>query len=314
METKNLTIMFTDIKGFTNRTSNQTREETLALLKMHDELVRPILLQCKGNIIKTIGDAFLAVFESPTNALLAGIDIQKNLIVYNKSVELNKQIELRVAINCGEVIISGNDVYGEPVNIAARIESIAEKNEIYFTEAVYLSMNKNEIPSCEIGYKILKGIPNKIKVYKVLYEHNAVKPENSELKKYSEIIVNNYDKAHWGWRLLAFAIDIIIMGIIARGLFHKPKLNIVAQALYCIGFWSWQSATPGKMIVGLKIVDKETFNILSLKKSCVRFLGYIISVATLGIGFIWMIWDKENQGLHDKIANTYVLKNKSNRR
>ncbi|MBP7652669.1 RDD family protein [Candidatus Dependentiae bacterium] len=312
METKNLTIMFTDIKGFTSRTSNQSREETLALLKMHDELVRPILLQHKGNIIKTIGDAFLAVFDSPTNALLSGIAIQKNLNKYNRTVEQNKQIELRVAINSGEVIISENDVYGEPVNIAARIENIAEKNEIYFTEAVYLSMNKSEVPSCEIGYRILKGIPNKIKVYKVLYENEIEPGLKVDSKKYSEVVINNYDTAHWGWRLASFLIDLIIMGIISRGLFHKPKLHIIAQALYFIGFWSWQGATPGKMIINLKIVDKETFEIITFKKAVLRFLGYILSILTLGLGFLWIIWDKENQGFHDKLAKTYVLKkNKS---
>src|SRR3990167_6712864 len=123
MQTRNLTIVFTDIKGFTSRTSAQSRSATVDLIREH-------------------------------NAKLAEAD----------------RIEIRVAINTGEVAIEEGDVYGEAVNIAARIEGIAEANDVYFTESTYLAMNKTEVPSAEIGYRMLKGIPQKIKVYRVLRE------------------------------------------------------------------------------------------------------------------------------------------------
>jgi len=175
METENLTVMFTDIKGFTSRTSNQSRAEINKLLELHDKLIRPVLSRFKGKVIKTMGDAFLVTFKSPTNAVLCGIKIQEVLNKHNAKCPEDDQLNIRIAINTGEVNIRGNDVFGEAVNIAARIEGIAEAGEIYFTESVYLSMNKREIPSAEIGHRYLKGIPHEIKVYKVLKEGEPVK-------------------------------------------------------------------------------------------------------------------------------------------
>lgn len=170
MQTKNLTIVFTDIKGFTPRTSAQSRSATLDLIREHKALLAPIFEARGGRLIKTIGDAFLVTFESPTDAVLTGIELQKKLRAHNTERPEADRIEIRVAINTGEVTLEEGDVYGEAVNIAARIEGIAEANEVYFTEATYLAMNKAEVPSAEIGYRVLKGIPQKIKVYRVLHE------------------------------------------------------------------------------------------------------------------------------------------------
>ena len=162
--------MITDIVNFTDRSSSQSRHELLELLELHDSLLRPIFESFEGEIIKTMGDAFLVTFESPTDAVLCGMDIQKKLKIHNITADGDKQIEIRIAINAGEVTIKNGDIFGETVNITARIENITEPNEIYFTDAVYLSMNKSEIPSSEIGMRYLKGIPREIKVYKVLHE------------------------------------------------------------------------------------------------------------------------------------------------
>jgi class 3 adenylate cyclase len=170
IQTKNLTIMFTDMKGFTARTSTHSREQLHHLLELQDNLIKPAINQFDGNIVKTIGDAFLVTFESPTDAVLCGMKIQENILNHNARATSSDQIDVRIAINLGEVNIKDNDIFGEPVNIASRIESIAEPNEIYFTEAVYLAMNKNEIPTAEIGYRRLKGVPEQIKIYKVLSE------------------------------------------------------------------------------------------------------------------------------------------------
>ena len=100
--------------------------------------------------------------------------IQENVLNHNVRAISSDQMEVRIAINSGEVNIKDNDVFGEPVNITSRIESIAEPNEVYFTEAIYLTMNKNEIPTAEVGYRKLKGIPEEIKVYKVVSEQTTL--------------------------------------------------------------------------------------------------------------------------------------------
>ncbi len=178
MECKNLTIMFTDIKGFTLRTSQQSRIATRDLLKRHNDILIPIFEARGGKIIKTIGDAFLVVFESPTNAVLTGIELQKQLGEHNKTSGDDDLLEVRVAINTGEVSLIDNDVFGEAVNIASRLESISEANDVYFTESTYLAMNKSEVPTAEIGYRVFKGIPDKIKIFKVLREgHETAGPK-----------------------------------------------------------------------------------------------------------------------------------------
>jgi len=167
---KTLTIMFTDIKGFTERTSNQSRSATVDLIIQHKELLIPIFKKRGGTVVKTIGDAFLVVFESPTNAVLTGVEIQNALDEHNSDTNAEERLEVRVAINTGEVSIIDNDVFGEPVNVAARLESISEANDIYFTEATYLSMNRSEVPTAEIGQVNFKGIADKVKIFKVLRE------------------------------------------------------------------------------------------------------------------------------------------------
>ncbi|HYO58371.1 adenylate/guanylate cyclase domain-containing protein [Archangium sp.] len=167
MKTANLAIVFTDIKGFTERTSRQTLEENQRLLKVHHDLLTPVFKAFGGRIIKSIGDAFLVTFESPTQAVLGGMAIQDRLWEYNRSVPDSERLDVRVAINVGEVRLESNDVFGEPVNIASRVESIAEAGEVFFTEAVYLAMNKAEVPSQEVGSFELKGIPGKIRVFRV---------------------------------------------------------------------------------------------------------------------------------------------------
>jgi class 3 adenylate cyclase len=169
--TRNLTILLTDIKGFTDKTSHKSRVEIQTLLDRHKEIVLPIILTRGGRLVKTMGDAFLATFESPTNAVLAGVEAQAALAAYNIGRPEDDRIEIRVAINQGEVNVVDNDIFGEPVNITARIEAVADAGDVFFTEAIYLAMNKKEVPSSEVGLLQLKGIPEKVRVYRVRAEH-----------------------------------------------------------------------------------------------------------------------------------------------
>jgi class 3 adenylate cyclase len=172
MATANATVMFTDIRGFTARTSRDSREGLEELLATHEALLLPVIRHYDGRVVKTIGDAFLVVFESPTNAVLCGVVIQHRLREFNRRAPEEKRIEVRVAINSGEVTLRGDDVFGEPVNICARIEGITEPNEVYFTEATYLTMQKAEVPSSEVGSRRLKGIPEEIRLYRVIQDED----------------------------------------------------------------------------------------------------------------------------------------------
>ena len=167
MRTENLAIVFVDIAGFTPRTSSQTREENLRLLKRFDGVVRPLVRVYRGQVVKTLGDAFLLTFRSPTHALLCSMAIHDRLAETDAAIDPAERFAVRAAINAGDVRIEGSDVFGEAVNIASRIEGKAGPGEIFFSESVFLSMTRSEVPSEEVGYTELKGIAGKIRLYRV---------------------------------------------------------------------------------------------------------------------------------------------------
>jgi class 3 adenylate cyclase len=179
MAAKNLAIMLTDIKGFTARTSESTREGMVSLLAEHDRLLLPVFRYFDGTVVKTIGDAFLVRFDSTTDAVLAGLAVQEVLRQHNAFVKDDKdRLEVRVAINAGDVELKDGDILGEPVNVTARLEAITEAGEVWFTETVYLSMNRKEVPSAEVGERVFKGIPQAVRVYKVIHDPNSEQAKN----------------------------------------------------------------------------------------------------------------------------------------
>lgn len=83
--------------------------------------------------------------------------------------------------------------------------------------------------------------------------------------------------------------------------------------IYVLLFWSYKQATPGKMLLKTVIVDARTGGRPTTKQFVIRYLGYFLSAAAVGLGFFWVIWDKKKQGWHDKLAGTVVLRKKSTR-
>jgi class 3 adenylate cyclase len=167
MRTENLAIVFVDIAGFTPRTSSQTREQNLAMLKRFDGIVRPLVRSYAGRVVKTIGDAYLLTFRSPTDALLCAMSIHDRIAETDAAIKPQDRFTVRAAVNVGEVRLDGGDVFGEAVNIASRIEGKAGAGEVYFSESVFLSMTRTEVPSEEVGYVELKGIAEKVRLYRV---------------------------------------------------------------------------------------------------------------------------------------------------
>ncbi|MFT6967844.1 MAG: class 3 adenylate cyclase [Cellvibrionaceae bacterium] len=163
---ENLTIMFTDIVGFSKIVSSSSRMESEALIKQHDKIVETTIKRFGGRKIKSIGDSFLSTFRSPTDAVLCSMAIQDSLWEYNQTDGVTQKIIVRIALNAGEVRLSFNDIFGEAVNIAARLENQTPAGAILLTESVYLSMNKNEINLEALGPFEFKGIPQSINVYR----------------------------------------------------------------------------------------------------------------------------------------------------
>lgn len=165
MQTKHLTILISDIEGFTDKTAHLSRQELGRLLHLQDQLVRPIITRFKGKVIKTIGDAYLVTFTSPTNAVLCGLDIQETLAKHNKSAHPKQRLNMRIAVNSGEVSVIDQDVYGTTVNIAARLQALTQPGKVYLTQATYSAINPIEVEALYLGSTHLKGISEGIKVF-----------------------------------------------------------------------------------------------------------------------------------------------------
>ena len=166
-------IMFTDLVGYT---SLSRRNEALALrlLEEHRALVRPILTRGSGKEIKTTGDGFLVEFNSALEAVRCAVEIQRAIHGVNSAGPSRGVVAVRIGIHLGDVVHNDNDVYGDAVNVASRIESLADPGSILISEQVYdVVRNKFEIPITGVGARDLKGIDSLVEVYRVVLPWEA---------------------------------------------------------------------------------------------------------------------------------------------
>ena len=180
MHTETLAIVFTDIKGYTAATSAQTHRQNARMLRRIERIIAPVVRGYSGRVVKSIGDAYMIVFRSPTEAVRCATAVQDRLHQHNASTRADQAIHIRIAMNIGEVRVQRGDVFGEPVNVASRVESITPANEIYFSEAIFLTMNRSQLPSERVGDFELKGIPEPITVHRALTFAHAAAGESGE--------------------------------------------------------------------------------------------------------------------------------------
>ncbi|MFZ1023233.1 MAG: adenylate/guanylate cyclase domain-containing protein [Thermoplasmata archaeon] len=160
-------IMFTDMVGFT--AAAQTDEASaLKLLRQQEELVRPILAAHQGREIKSTGDGFLVEFESALEAVQCASDIQQHLQERNAQSG-RTQIRLRIGLHLGDVEERGSDIFGDAVNIAARVVPLAEPGGICLSEPVFGQV-RNKIPYTleKLEPKVLKNVRFPMAVYRVV--------------------------------------------------------------------------------------------------------------------------------------------------
>ena len=161
-------VMFTDTVGFTASTqANEGR--TLELLRQQAELLRPLLALHQGREIKSTGDGFLVEFDSALKAVQCAVNIQRR--IYERNSEGGQSpIRIRIGVHLGDVVQNGTDILGDAVNIAARIEPLAEPGGVCVSSAVYDQVRTKVADKFErLPSKAMKGIELPMEVYRVLF-------------------------------------------------------------------------------------------------------------------------------------------------
>lgn len=159
-------IVAADVVGY-SRLMGANERGTLAALKAHRlALIDPLIATHKGHIVKTTGDGLLLSFPSIVEAVSCAVAMQSGMARRNKNIAADVRIEFRIGVNLGDVIVEKGDVFGDGVNIAARLEQIAPPGGICLSEDAYrLVRGKLEIPIADAGEQKLKNISSPIKVY-----------------------------------------------------------------------------------------------------------------------------------------------------
>jgi TolB-like protein/class 3 adenylate cyclase len=167
-------ILAADIAGY-SRLMVVDEEGTLRQLKAHrKELVDPKITEHRGRVVKTTGDGMLVEFVSVVDAVRCAVDIQRSMIERNAKVPAESRIEFRVGINVGDIISDENDIYGDGVNVAARLEALAEPGGIMVSRNVHDQVrDKLSFGFEDMGEQIVKNIARPIGVHRVDLTENT---------------------------------------------------------------------------------------------------------------------------------------------
>jgi TolB-like protein len=159
--------MFTDMVGYT-ALGQKNEALSLALVEEQRKLLRPIFSRHGGREVKTIGDAFLVEFPSALEAVRCAYDLQRATREFNISLPQDRRLHLRMGVHLGDVVESEGDISGDAVNLASRIEPLAEDGGICLTRQVYDQVkNKFELSLTSLGTKLLKNVSEPVEVYKI---------------------------------------------------------------------------------------------------------------------------------------------------
>lgn len=235
MRTANLAVVFIELDGYAEHAARHSLEESQRLLGRYHQLASPLVAALAGRTLKILGETLLAAFESPTQALLAAVALQDQLWAQNAlpSPEAGAHpLVARIGVSLGEVRVERGDVYGEPVNVASRVLGLCPPGEVYFSEAVFLAMNKSEVPSVLVGAFALKGMPEMTRLYRVLRAAGEGEAPfgNLGLARAAELVAVGRTSRVRGFRPVVGAVVVIALVALAiRPLFHSPIDTAIAK-------------------------------------------------------------------------------------
>jgi adenylate cyclase len=175
MERRLAAIFTADVAGY-SRLVGADEEGTIDRLSAHRrELIEPKIAEHQGRLVKTTGDGVLAEFASPVKAVRCAIDVQHGMAARNADIPEGSRIEFRIGINLGDVVVDDEDIYGDGVNIAARLENLAEPGSVFISRAVRdFVTDTAELVLEDLGERELKNIAKPVQVFRIAAPAQAV--------------------------------------------------------------------------------------------------------------------------------------------
>jgi formylglycine-generating enzyme required for sulfatase activity/class 3 adenylate cyclase len=168
-------IVAGDISGYSRLMQIDEEGTHNRVKRIERDLIEPSIVEHHGRLVKTTGDGFIAIFDSPVEAVRCSIVIQQNLVGRNAALPKHHWIEYRIGVNLGDVIIETDDVYGDGVNIATRLEGIARPGEVYISGGIYEQIKHKLVCGYEsLGDRHVKNITDPVRVYRVLSDPAAL--------------------------------------------------------------------------------------------------------------------------------------------
>jgi adenylate cyclase len=181
MERKLTAIMCADVHGY-SRLMEADEEATIRNLSAHRRTIDRLIEQHHGRFVNSAGDSALAEFASAVNAVECAVEIQTALKTENAEVSPSRRMEFRIGVNLGDVVVEGGEIYGDGVNVAARLESLAEPGSIYISASIHEQIgNKLPLGYEDLGEQHVKNIAKPIRVFRVL--SNGIAPKLREKRR-----------------------------------------------------------------------------------------------------------------------------------
>ena len=183
MKRKLLAVVAADMVGFSRLVENDEINILSRQKEYFNEIIEPEIKKFHGEIIKTTGDGFLATFVSSLDAVESTTNIQKIINFREKTQSNDKRIWYRIGINIGDVVLDDGDIFGNSVNIASRLESIADAGDVCITSEIFQNIkNLKSFDISHLGEQHLKNISQKVDVYKIKINHEEInKNKENEL-------------------------------------------------------------------------------------------------------------------------------------
>jgi class 3 adenylate cyclase len=206
-----MTILFSDIKGSTRYAEKRGDVEYMAMINRHNRILFPVIEAEGGSVVKTIGDSILAKFDEPSAGVKAAVGMQRALAKDAEGREEIEQIRVRIGLHHGMGLLKDNDVYGDVVNAASRIEHQAEAEQILITDALLDAATTAGFECAKMGRAELRGKDEPIDLYAVAWSHSATQQliqeveakyekRIKEIKKEQAGLEAGIDKARDQWR------------------------------------------------------------------------------------------------------------------